>query len=505
LSLFRGGFDLQAARKIAGASLPILATLVNKSLLRIVSPGHYDLLEPLKQYAALRLAESDVSELTEIEERYGRYYLSFLQAREKQLHGAALLQTLDEIKTAFRDIQAAWRWAVDHELFDLVGQVSKSLFLFCNIRSRFQIGDSLFAYAINQLEAVTGAENEYERQILGRLLTCRGRLLSSWGKFQTARNLLEKSLPILHTGNHSDGDCPERLNEVECVEWMAFNLHSLGALAGERGEYEQAKQYAQECLNLCQNLDSPWNEAWARYVLGTAAYDLGEYAPGQEFIQQSLALHRQISNRHGEASCLSLLGLINCGLCERDAGKYNEARGFFEQDLAIRQTIGDRRGEAAALHNLGYIQFRLGRYNQAEDRFEASLKISEMIGSINTVAATSMWVGLLNMEQQNFSAARRYLTRSLEIAYENDILPRLTDVLYRMGDLLWRTGQYADAVAYLAFVQNHPATDDRVRLEVDELMVKLTAVLSSQTLETAQDEGRARTLEAMISHILPAL
>ena len=58
LSVFRGGFDRQAAEQVAGASLSTLAALVNKSLLRVVSPGRYDMLEPLKQYAAAKLAET---------------------------------------------------------------------------------------------------------------------------------------------------------------------------------------------------------------------------------------------------------------------------------------------------------------------------------------------------------------------------------------------------------------------------------------------------------------
>ncbi len=493
LSVFWGDFSRQAAKEVAGASLSTLAALVNKSLLRVVSPGRYDMLEPLKQYAALRLAESVTPTSSEMQDRHGHYYLFFLQSREKQLQGEVQPQTLKEINAAFKNIQIAWRWAVDHNQFDLVEQVCKSLFLFCDIQSRFQTGDALFKYAISPLESFT--ENLPERRVLGELLACRGRLSHNRGEYQTARTMLEKSWRICHACDNPG--------------WAAFTLHSLGLVSVAQGEYQQAKQFAQKSLELCQDLDNQWDKAWALFALCVADYFLGEYAPGQQFAQQSLALHRQLGNRHGEAACLNILGLIVCGLCESDpdkceddSNKYEEAREFFEQNLAIRQTLGDREGESTALHNLGYIHFKLQQYDQARARFETSLKISQAIDSLAALAATGMWMGMLALAQQNFPEARRHLSKALKIAYENDSTTRLTDVLYRIGDLLHRTGRSATAVEYLTFVQYHSATDDRVRQEVKELLEKLASVLPPETLATAQARGQAHTMEELVADVL---
>jgi len=493
LSVFAGEFDRQAVQQVTGASLSMLAALVNNSLLRAELSGRYSMLEPLKQYAALRLAESVSPALSEVQDRHGRYYLLFLQAREKQLQGEVQPQTLEEINAAFKDIQVAWRWAVDHNQFDLVGQVGKSLFLFCDIQSRFQTGDTLFKYAISPLETLPEAENLLEYRVLGKLLACRGRLMYGRGEYQTARKMLEKSLRICYA-------CDD-------PGWAAFILHSLGLMAVAQGEGQQAKQFAQESLNLCQNLDSPWDEAWALYVLGLAAYFLGEYAPGQQFAQQSLALHRQVGNRHGEAACLNTLGLIICGQYESETekcetNKYGEAREFFRQNLVIRRAIGDRWGEGTALHNLGYIHFRLQKYDRARVRFEASLKISKMIDSLEGMAATGMWMGMLALEQQNFLEARRHLSESLKIAYENNALTRVTDVLYRIGDLLQRTDQSVAAVEYLTFVHYHPATDDRVRKETKEHLAELATALPPEILGAAQARGRTRTLEELVDNAL---
>ena len=498
LSVFRGDFDREAAQQVAGATLLILTALVNKSLLRVVSPGQYDMLEPLKQYAALQLAESATSTSSETQNRHGCYYLFFLQAREKQLQGQVQPKTLEEINAGFKDIQTAWCWAVDHDRFDLVEQACKSLFLFCDIQSRWHAGDTLFKYAISPLEPITETENLPEYQIISKLLACRGRLLYSRGEYLTARKMLEKSLHIC-----SDCDDPS---------WAAFNLHSLGLVAVAQGEGQQAKQFAQKSLNLCQNLDSQWDEAWALLVLGMADYFLGEYTSGQKFSQQSLDLHRQLGNQHGEAASLNALGLISMAQYESaddkfktnkyKTEKYVEAREYFRKNLAIRQDIGDRWGESTALHNLGFVHFRLQHYKRARDRFEASLKISTMIDSLTMMAATNMWMGMLAMELQEFSEAWRYLAEVLKIAYENDAMNRLTDALYRIGDLLHRTGHSATAVEYLTFVQNHSATGDLVRREVGELLEKLAADLQPEFLAAAQARGHTRTLEELVADVL---
>jgi hypothetical protein len=109
---------------------------------------------------------------------------------------------------------------------------------------------------------------------------------------------------------------------------------------------------------------------------------------------------------------------------------------------------------------------------------------------------------VLALEQQDFLEARRHLAEALKIAYENDALTRVTDVLYRMGDLLQRTDQPAAAVEYLTFVQHHPATDGRVRREVEELLVEIAAVLPPEILGAAQARGRACTLEELVSSAL---
>ncbi|HVO70443.1 MAG TPA: helix-turn-helix domain-containing protein, partial [Aggregatilineaceae bacterium] len=60
LSVFRGSFDLEAAEEVGGASLGLLADLVDKSMLRADGAGRYALHELLRQYAADQLTHQAV-------------------------------------------------------------------------------------------------------------------------------------------------------------------------------------------------------------------------------------------------------------------------------------------------------------------------------------------------------------------------------------------------------------------------------------------------------------
>ena len=69
LSVLRGGFDLDAAAAVAGAGLPLLAGLVDHSLVEVGEDGRYGMHELLRQYAGQRLA-ADPAEQAEVRRRH---------------------------------------------------------------------------------------------------------------------------------------------------------------------------------------------------------------------------------------------------------------------------------------------------------------------------------------------------------------------------------------------------------------------------------------------------
>src|SRR5204863_4253602 len=76
LSVFRGGWDEDAAEKIAGASVYSLLSLVDKSLLRRDVGGRFNMHEVVRQYATEQLqAVPEVQ--NEAQAAHAAYFLDF--------------------------------------------------------------------------------------------------------------------------------------------------------------------------------------------------------------------------------------------------------------------------------------------------------------------------------------------------------------------------------------------------------------------------------------------
>ena len=96
LSIFRGGFQGDAAALVAGASASLLSALLDKSLIRRVSSDRHDMHGLLRQYAAEKL-QANPQELEDTQWQHARYFASFLGQQEAHLKGARQKQALLEI------------------------------------------------------------------------------------------------------------------------------------------------------------------------------------------------------------------------------------------------------------------------------------------------------------------------------------------------------------------------------------------------------------------------
>ncbi|HEX8683230.1 MAG TPA: BTAD domain-containing putative transcriptional regulator, partial [Ardenticatenaceae bacterium] len=109
LSLFRGGFRREAAQTVADAPLPMLAALGDKSLLRRVSSGRYDMHELVRQYALEKLNAS--GDLDAIRDRYLAYYSNFVAEAAPQLQGAQQVGWLEQLEQELDNLRAAFEWS----------------------------------------------------------------------------------------------------------------------------------------------------------------------------------------------------------------------------------------------------------------------------------------------------------------------------------------------------------------------------------------------------------
>jgi len=113
LAIFRGGFQRETAAHVVDASLPMLAGLVDKSLLRRTAQGRYEMHDLLRQYAEEKLLTNPV-ESEGVRDRHCRYYAEFMVRHKPQLKGEDPQVALTTLSAERENVRAAWNWAVEH-------------------------------------------------------------------------------------------------------------------------------------------------------------------------------------------------------------------------------------------------------------------------------------------------------------------------------------------------------------------------------------------------------
>src|SRR5262249_18187486 len=127
LSVFRGGFDFEAAEAISADIdddiIDLLDRLVSRSFVTPdirATPTRYRLLETLREYGGERLSEIDQVEATQ--ERQARYFLGIgeiVSADIDNLRAAIDWQVAREPDAAARTVLARWRFFARTRLVEL--------------------------------------------------------------------------------------------------------------------------------------------------------------------------------------------------------------------------------------------------------------------------------------------------------------------------------------------------------------------------------------------------
>jgi DNA-binding SARP family transcriptional activator/predicted ATPase len=376
LSVFRGGFGRQAAQEVAGASLSTLAVLVDKSLLRVVSPGRYDMLEPLKQYAAGKLAETPAEDQevqhrhgddhasipSQVRQRHARYYLSLAEQAEQALRGPEQLAWLGRMESECDNLRTAlgWMLAGQEESATLGLKLAGTLGLFWQMRSHhWSEGYRWLKAALENADRQHPADRGHpgdspSAAMRAKALLAAGTLLHHQWRFAQAAPLFHESLTLYQ--------------ELDDQGGIADALYWLGCHAFRQKDYREATRLLEQSLAVYRQGNNQYGISMALRNLGDCARLLNDYERSNRLYEQGLALARKTGNKRSASSVLNSLGEL-----ARLRGNLEEAKAFGEEGLSIDRELGNEFSQAITLHNLGHTTLRLGDHWGANAIFKESL------------------------------------------------------------------------------------------------------------------------------------
>ena len=368
LSVFRGHFTRDAAVTVTGAPLAELSALVDKSLLRHDTAGHFDQHEMVRQYAEKQL-NAVMDDSIETRDRHARFYLGQLERYWSDLHGSRPTEALQNIEEDIKNVRVAWSWAAIHDGHRDLDRSAHSFGFFYDTRGWYHEGQKMFGLAV---EAVRDANPGTTCLLLGKLLAWQGVLCNSLSWFDKAQALLEEALAIFR--EHDSQDC------------IAFALLRLGEVASFQVRHEEAFSLFEQSFEVYEAVGDRWGQAYVLNWLGLTADDP---SLRRDHIEHSAAIFEEIGSRWGTGIVLPSRAYL--ALNTQD---YERAIQLGIEAVELCQEVGIPWGKAMGYESMGYGYYYMGAIQDARHCFEKALRISIGIHLEHFVAMTSYGLGL---------------------------------------------------------------------------------------------------------------
>jgi predicted ATPase/DNA-binding NarL/FixJ family response regulator len=363
LSVFAGGFSLEAAETIAAAAGPLaidpldgLTSLVEKSLVReddrARSP-RFLMLETVREFGAERLDAGEEAAATR--RRHATWFRDLAERARPAVMGWVDRDWLARLDVELDNIRAALDWSIEHAEAETAHRLAFAVGWYWYVTRQLSEG---CAWTERSL-ACTGPSTAEARSAA---LIMTGWLAAEHGDFARTAPLLDEGLALARAiGNR----------------WFeGQGCFARGLVAVERGEFDAAQADFQASLSLFEELgEAPW-PAFALKNLGFVALRRGDHAQADALFDRALALFREQGNSYGTA-----VTLINMAKAARDRSDLARAATLYGEALAIRWDQGDRVSVASCLRGLALIAEKSRLYEQAVRLFGAEDALRAAIGA----------------------------------------------------------------------------------------------------------------------------
>jgi predicted ATPase len=506
LSVFRGGCNKEAAEAVAGASLGMLATFIEKSWLRMNEAGRYHLHELVRQFVAEKL---DVGDKEKTLERHSGYYLGFLNVGDAERSGVKQRPMLDAISSERDNVQAAWRWAAEHGQSQKLNQAIASLFGFYTIRSYFQEGLELFEQTIQLL-----SESPEHKAVLAKLLTRSANLRIALGDYSAATRQAQRSLAMT-TDEHERAFALETLGKsahlmgqreasekyfrksIAISREVANPVHTALALIGlsdmlsSFAFFEKSIEVAREALTISRDVGRADLVSSALGTLAWATCFFGKFDEAEKYYQEGLELSRDLEDRNGIARGLNFLGWI--AWCHGTA-RLAQAINYHEQALALYRAIHNRTGIAMCLGDLALALAEAGHYQEAMECGLEGLAIAKGIGHFDLVPYNLYILGAAALGLGQVEKSLQYLEESIRLSLSRESPDQTASALYFLAKLLVAKNQVPKAVQVLACISLSPACWQAIKDRAVVLLEELGSELPAKDFAKAKAEGQRQGL-----------
>jgi predicted ATPase/class 3 adenylate cyclase/Tfp pilus assembly protein PilF len=436
LSVFSGGWSLEAAEAVAGTDsfdvLDDLMSLIDHSLVRRTDASDED--EPrfgmLESIAAHGAEQLDLhGEVAEIHDRHAAFFTELATEASRFLDRAGQDRWLDQLDLEHDNLREALRWYEQHDALEGLRLVGL-LWPFWRARGYLTEGrahlDTLLALpdaqspSVERVNALAGAAMLAQRQ----------------DDYAAATARSEQAMAVLDTLGERHG--------------KAVPLICLGTVAYKQRDFERAASCYEQSLTIAQETGDEPSTVIATRNLAMVALMQGNVEQATSMLEQSLALARRLGDRSNVAAALGNLGFISLQM-----GRLDEAEASFREVLSLARQMRDKLWTSMSLLNLTVIASDQGHHAQAIQHSLESLAICRELGNrLNAISCLEeIAFNLSSLDRRQDAARILGATSRLRVDHDAPLMeveraehePRIASIRASLGDdpfnRLWSLGQ----------------------------------------------------------------
>jgi len=497
LSVFRGGWTVDEAEPIAGATLQILRTLSEKSLVRTAGPGRYDLHELVRQYAADQLNAAGQAEQTQ--RHHSEVYLRLTAQLDAQLHGPDGIAAFARLEQEHDNIRAGIGWALTAGEIAIARQYIDCLFIFWLRRGYWAEGGHWARAAVVQAD-------EEDSILRCWMLVNAATFTALQLQYLEATSLREQA--TLMARRLEDPETTIRVllldgQALPDMEQVAGAFEHLFLLSERVGVFSKGAGAKQALLANAHSLYGDRLLSADRAVEAAAQY------------RQSLELFRQLGN-----SDMIAYPIGNLGRLALREGRVHEAADRFTESVAIARASDNRVGIIDWLQQLGNVALALGDLVQAEECYEEVLALCKEMGNRRAYVNMLVALGHVALIKGHWADCGQYLRegasivfkfveeiQSLPGAWNGWFPPEVFLCLQAIALLETAQGNFKRATtlfgaATTVQIENWYDRDLALQARVDEAIKTVQSQLAEEVFASAWESGRSLSLLPMLAFAL---
>jgi predicted ATPase/transcriptional regulator with XRE-family HTH domain len=495
LSVFRGGFEEDAAAEVAQATPQLLAMLVDKSILRWDGAARYDMHELVRQYAGDKLEE--VGETERMRRHHAQHFLTLAEASEPGLRAWQVTPWLDRLTAERSNFRAALSWsrtsAGDCQLGLRIAGALEYYWMFRDNSEGRAWLEGLLAQEVAEVAAEPQRVGDRARlRARAKALGAAGMLAEGEGALELARSFLEESA--------------RACRQLEELPGLADSLLGLAHLAWTKGVVAHAEELAEECLRVSQVAGDVATAGRSLWLLSNILREQGDLAGAQTLATSALAHAQEFKLPMHVAYAIHSSSRVRLAL-----GDLALARSAAEEALALGRQLGHTIFIAHALLQLGRVAAAEGDRAQAVLVWEQAIGIARREQHLRAMAEILLELGWVEHQQGNDRRATALLTESLRLYRDRGHQGFIAECLDGLAGVIGASALTSADVRHAARL--HGAAEairggGKAMLRPDERstyqhdVTTTRARLGEAIFAAAWDEGRALTMEQSVVYAL---